>query len=139
MPPLTRWFVRTALIYFVAGTLLGVVLSLRGVLRLPAFLAGLDPGYVHLLTVGWITQLIAGVAHWLFPLRPGPAPRGNESLGWSVYGCLNAGLLLRLVGEPLAAARPTVAAATLIAVAAALQWWAGVGLALHLWPRVREK
>jgi hypothetical protein len=66
------------------------------------------------LIVGWLTQLIMGVAWWLFPplaigLRPGaPRParsgqalRGSESLFWATFISLNAGILLRSIFEPL--------------------------------------
>ena len=107
MPPLTRWFVRTALAYFVAALAVGVGLMLRLVIDLPAAVAALQPAYFHLLMVGWVTQLIFGVVFWMFPKSSAEHPRGSEALGWDTYWLLNAGLPLRAVGEPLTAIRPT--------------------------------
>src|SRR5436305_10063669 len=106
MPPLARWFVRTALVYLVAALLAGVALTLRPVLNLPSPISALQPVYFHLLMVGWVTQLIFGVVFWMFPKQSSDRPRGSEALGWASYGLLNAGLLLRAVGEPLAALQP---------------------------------
>ncbi len=63
--------------------------------------AGLTPVYYHLLLVGWVTQLILGVAIWMFPMFSQAHPRGNVKLTWATYFLLNLGLLLRVVGKPL--------------------------------------
>src|SRR5688572_7925264 len=101
MPTLTRWFVRSALVYFVAALLVGVLLAARSALALPAEVSALAPTYFHLLMVGWVTQLIFGVAFWMFPKFTLEQPRGSEALGWATYWLLNIGLLLRVIGEPL--------------------------------------
>jgi hypothetical protein len=55
-----------------------------------------------MLTVGWITQTIFGVAWWMFP-RPGPGrSHGPVGVAWAGYALLNVGLLLRLWFEPRA-------------------------------------
>ena len=97
----------------------------------------LRPTDVHLLVVGWISQLIFGVAYWMFP-RPLPGgPRGSERLGWAAFILINLGLLLRVVGEPLyASGRDTGA---LLAVSAACQLAAGWAFVLNTWPRVRGR
>src|SRR5664279_2804328 len=94
MPPVARWFIRTALVYLVAALLLGVALMLRLVLNLPPAIGALQPVYFHLLLVGWVTQLIFGVVFWMFPKHSSQQPRGSQALGWATYGLLNAGLLL---------------------------------------------
>lgn len=65
MPPLSRWFVRTALVYFVAALITGVALMLRLVVNLPPEVAALQPVYFHLLMVGWVSQLIFGRILWV--------------------------------------------------------------------------
>jgi hypothetical protein len=81
MPRLTRWFVKTALVYLVAALFVWVVEAAQTVLNLPLVIATVQPTYLHLFTVGWITQMIFGVAYWMFPrasLAPGhvaPTPR----------------------------------------------------------------
>ena len=135
MPRLSRWFVRAG---FVA---LGFALLLELLLARPSTLwptlpdAALHLGAVHLLTVGWLLQLITGVAFWMFPRHPTAPPRGDARLGWWGFSLLNLGLALRLLGEPwrLAYAGPSWP----LAISAVLQV-AAVGCIVRLlWPRVR--
>jgi hypothetical protein len=137
MPPLTRWYLRTALIYFVAGLAAGAVLALRGWVALPPAAAALTPVYFHLLMVGWVTQLIFGVVFWMFPKESSERPRGSERLGWATYGLLNAGLLLRAAGEPWLAVSGSALPRTLVAASAALQLAAGWAFVANTWRRVR--
>lgn len=139
MPPLTRWLVRTALACFVAALLLGAAMQMRAVTQAIPLLAAAWPGYVHLLTVGWVTQLIMGVAYWLFPRTDRSRPAPPEGLGWAGYGLLNTGLLLRLAAEPAAALDPATALRPLLPLSALLQLAAACCFALLLWPRVRER
>lgn len=50
--------------------------------------------------VGWVTQMIIGVAFWMFPKYTRERPRGSEALAWITYVLLNVGLLLRAIAEP---------------------------------------
>lgn len=77
MPVLTRWFLKAALLYLVAALITGVVLALPASSASPA-IAALTPVYFHLLMVGWVTQMIFGVAYWMFPRRKTPALVGPE-------------------------------------------------------------
>ena len=139
MPRLVRWFIKSSLLYLVAALLVGVVLAGRSLLGLPAGLAALGPVYFHLFMVGWVTQLIFGVAYWMFPKYSREKPRGSEALGWATYGLLNGGLLLRAVAEPLQAAHPGGVWGGLLALSALLQWLAGLGFVLNSWGRVKER
>jgi len=127
VPRVSRIFVRTALACLLAGLALGVAAAWPG--SPAAALPGLEPVRVHLLVVGWLTGLVVGVAHWLFPRRrEGPAP-------WVVYGLLYLGLLLRVVGEPAWRTTGAVGWARALAASAVLQAAALVVFAAMLWPR----
>jgi heme/copper-type cytochrome/quinol oxidase subunit 1 len=139
MPPLTRWYIRTALAYFVAALAIGAGLMLRLVIDLPTAVAALQPVYFHLLMVGWVTQLIFGVVFWMFPKLSAEHPRGSEALGWATYWLLNAGLLLRAVGEPLVAIQPGAGPGWLLAGSAVLQLLAGLAFIANTWARVKER
>ena len=131
MSRLSRWFIRTALVYLLLALVAGVWQAA------PARLAGISwPSYVHLLTLGWLTQLIFGVAHWMFP-RPPTASRRGEVLGWTTYWLLNVGLVLRVAGESFPALGHT--RAPLLAVSAALQLATGLLFVVNTWPRVRGR
>jgi hypothetical protein len=136
MPPLSRWLVKSG---FVS---LGLALFLELLLARPAALfpalpdAALHLGAVHLLTVGWLLQLISGVAFWMFPRHPTAPPRGDARPGWIALVLLNTGLALRLGGE---AWRLGGHGPGWPLMAAALLQLAAVGLLVRLlWPRIRE-
>ena len=139
MPTLTRWYLKTALVYLVASLLVGCLLAGRGLLPLPAAIGALTPTYFHLLMVGWVTQLIFGVAFWMFPKQSAAQPRGSERLGWATYWLLNAGLVLRGVGEPWQGLAPGMGPGLLVATSAVLQWLAGLAFFANTWPRVKER
>lgn len=140
MPRPIRFFVRTGLIYFAATLLLGLAMTARSVLGLPDFLGSLYPTYLHLLVVGWITQLIFGVSLWMFPAPPAGKRYGNPVVLWSIYGTLNAGLLLRALGEPgkfLTGSEGFMSA--VLVLSALLQWIAALLYTYSIWGRVRGK
>ena len=134
MPPLTRWFIKAALVYLVLGLSAGILLELPNGARI----AGLFPVYIHMLTFGWLTQLIFGVAFWMFPKFSKVEPRGYEWLGWATFLLLNVGLILRVIFELLRGALPSLSGWMLV-VAAILQWLSGIAFMINTWPRVREK
>jgi hypothetical protein len=112
--------------WLAAAMVVGLLLVWPGAPSLPY------PSYLHLITVGWLSNLIFGVAHWMFPRASAERPRGDERLAWTGWALLNAGLVARVVGEslPLPEALPTGAVLQLLAV-----WvWAA-----HLWTRVKGK
>ncbi len=137
MPPITRWFIKTALVYFVLALLVDLVIAFQG--WLPFSLPALFPIYIHLLAEGWLTFLIIGVALWMFPKFSREQPRGSERLNWAAYGLLNAGLLLRIIAEPLNTANPGGVAGWVLVASAVLQWSGGMAFVVNAWPRVKEK
>lgn len=139
MPTLTRWFLKSALAWLAAAGLVGAAMALRARLGLPAYVAALQPVYLHMFTVGWVTQLIFGVAHWMFPKPPPAAVARGVRLGWLTWLGLNAGLALRAAGEPWAAAGGGGAAAGALAAAALLQAGAVWLFIAAIWPRVRGR
>ena len=139
MPAVTRWFIKSSLVYLAAALLLALVQALPNPVRLPAFVRLMNPAFYHLFLVGWVTQMIFGVVYWMFPIITRARPRGHEVLGWACYGLLNVGLLLRVAGEPLISLRPDAGLGWLLAVAALLQWLAAVIFVILAWPRVKER
>jgi hypothetical protein len=136
VPTLTRWFIKSAILYLVAALALSVAMQSPLAGRVPV-LRVIWPTYLHLLVVGWLTQLIFGVAFWLFPKHPSASHRGSERLGWTCFGLLNVGLLLRVIAEPLQGlGRP---AGTLLIASAAVQLLAGWAFVTIAWPRVRQR
>ena len=141
MPSLSRWYIKAAMIYFIAALFLGVLQGFQSSLHLHPVVAASGPAYVHLLVVGWITQMIFGVAYWMFPkYAPAPAPpRGNDAIAVATFVLLNLGLLVRVVFEPVRAWHPDALPGWPLVMAAVAQWLAGVGFATNTWPRIKEK
>ncbi|MBM3139000.1 MAG: cbb3-type cytochrome c oxidase subunit I [Chloroflexi bacterium] len=83
-------FLQTALVFFVAGMVVGAV-----GLGAPAWMTHeRSVAHAHLLLVGWLMNTVIGVAWWMFPRIPGTVAGPAWVLtGW---GMLNGGLLLRV-------------------------------------------
>jgi|SRR5450759_499689 heme/copper-type cytochrome/quinol oxidase subunit 1 len=139
MPPLTRYFIKTALIYFVAALLIGVLLLARSAIDLPVEIAALSPVYFHLLMVGWVTQLIFGMLFWLLPKYSKERPRGNERLVWVAYILVNVGLVLRIIGEPIVSIKPEWGFGWMLMLSALLQLIGGWAFISNAWSRVKER
>jgi len=139
MPPLTRWFVKTSLVYFVLALVTGLLRTMTAIWKLPFPTGGLFPIYIHLLAEGWITLLIMGVIFWMFPKYSREKPHGSEMLGWLSYWLVNSGLLLRIISETASAQQPFTVWGWLLVLSAAIQWAGGMAFVLNTWGRVKEK
>lgn len=139
MPRLTRYFIKTALIYLVAALFVGALVLARAAFNWPDALAALTPVYFHLFMVGWVTQLIFGMLFWMLPKASKERPRGNERLAWMAFVLINTGLVLRAIGEPLVALQPEIGAGWLLALSAVLQLFGGWAFIGNAWPRVKER
>jgi hypothetical protein len=138
MPRLTRWFLRSGLVCLLLGLGLGV--AMPAAFASSPWAAALWPIQLHLLTVGWLTQLIFGVAWWLFPRAPSGPVRGSERAGWTSFWCLQAGMVLRVWLEPLRwTAELSAPGAPLLVASGLLHFAAAVAFTLAIWPRVRER
>ncbi|MBI2265681.1 MAG: hypothetical protein HYU64_10990 [Armatimonadetes bacterium] len=133
MPFETRLFVKTSMVYFILGVLIGGGgMILRG-------LTGQALSYhwvlihTHFLTVGWITQMIMGVALWMFPRYHKPPYKAVTV--WWIYGLMNGGLLLRALSEP-ATFSPGSPLGILLAVSGLAQILGVILFILSLWRRV---
>jgi cbb3-type cytochrome oxidase subunit 1 len=140
MPPLVRLYVRTSFLYFLGAFVLGALMALDSWLGLARWLRAVYLSQLHLLVVGWITQLALGVAYWMFPRfrkEENPEPRGSNRLTWTVFILLNTGLLLRFLFEPFYLMGPRPWLAALVALSGVLQALAALGFGLLIWGRVR--
>src|SRR5690606_37993876 len=77
MPTLARLFIKTALVYLGAALLVGVVMAGGSFVGFGGAYGMLWPVYLHLFVVGWLTELIFGVAYWLFPRHSRERPHGT--------------------------------------------------------------
>jgi hypothetical protein len=140
MPPIARTFVKAAFLYFLVAFLLGALMMLDRWLDFSRWLGALTMSQLHLLVVGWITQLAIGVAYWIFPRflkEQDPRPRGSDTLAWFVFASLNAGLLLRFAVEPFYTMNAQPWLAGLMALAGVLQALAALAFGWIIWGRIR--
>ncbi|MCA9773224.1 MAG: hypothetical protein KC466_12500 [Myxococcales bacterium] len=137
MPTLARWWIKSAMAYLVAALALGLARALGPWWDLPDLARAAGPVALHFFFVGWVTQMIFGVAYWMFPRATKERPRGNEALGWATFSALNVGLLGRAAAEPLGALGGAPWTAPVLVAAAALQWLAVVAFVGNTWRRVR--
>ncbi len=138
MPKLTRWFIKTSFVYLGLALITGLWMAAASIFNL-MMPGGLFPVYIHLLVLGWLTQLVFGVIYWMFPKYSPDKPRGHESLGWWTYALLNSGLLLRAIAEPLNSIQPNPVSGWMLVVSALIQFGAGLLFVLNSWPRIRER
>ncbi len=131
MPRLSRWFVRSALLYLALGFTFGALMLFnKGVPIDPAVLR-LLPAHIEFLLFGWTVQLAMGVAFWILPRFAGGASRGNEGAAWLAYGLLNAGIWLAGMGAVLG--WPTA----LLLLGRVAEAAAAAAFVVHAWPRVK--
>jgi hypothetical protein len=139
MPLLTRWAIRAAMLYLLVGLIAGALYWMNNAWNFWKPLTALNPVYIHLLVVGWITQLIYGVMYWMFPIISRSDMRGDPRQAWVALGALNAGLILRAVAEPWRVLEPNAVNQIGLILSAVFQVAAGYLIVLVCWPRVREK
>jgi hypothetical protein len=151
MPDTSRVFVKASIVYLCLGAILGALMLINRWIPLGQVAGLVRASHVEMLVVGWLTQLILGVAWWLFPplklglrgdtplpLRRGQAQRGSEPLFWATFLCLNAGVLLRAVFDPLYSLTRISSFGVLASVSGLFLFAAAVAFVANLWGRVRE-
>lgn len=124
MPPLAVAFVRTALGYLLAGTILGGWLLVDKAVHATPWIWALCPLHVDWLFMGWTLQLALGVASWILP-RPG-STLWHGRLGWASYGLLNGGLGLATLVRVLELIDPFPSMSGLVGVGYALMLAGGL-------------
>jgi uncharacterized membrane protein len=141
MPRESRMFVKAGFVYLVLTFAVGgVLLMLEALGRSVPYVFAIE--HAHLGEVGWLVNIVIGIALWMLPLNRErfPATQGRYPTA-VVYACfvlLNGGLLLRLIAEPwyqLGGGAP--AAAALLALAAISQPAAAALFVFVAWQRVR--
>lgn len=123
----SRWLVRTALLYLVAGAALGGLL-----LAAPAA-GGLGWWRAHaeLMLYGWVLQLAMGVAYWILPKHAAGPPRGPKALASAIHPLLNAGIVTSAVAWLAMLPPPVLAAGRTLELSAVMLF------AVVAWPRVK--
>lgn len=130
MPPLSQWAIRSALIYFLVGLTLGMLMLINKGVPINPSLWRLMPAHMEFLLLGWVAQLALAVAHWIVPRFRG-GDYGRLRVAWLSLGLLNAGVLL--VGGGTALGAPNWMTLT----GRLLEGGSAITFAIYIWPRVR--
>ena len=94
MPRVSVWLVRASLLHLLSGAILGAsYLAWRAAGWLP-YAATHRPVHVEQMLVGWLVQLVIGVAWWILPRPEAGVSRRAAALIWLVFVLLNTGVLL---------------------------------------------
>lgn len=136
MPLATRLFIKSGILYLIAGIILSLISEIPDLGLSPLLL----PVYWHMIVVGWITQIIMGVSYWMFPRATKGKRNTNSKIILASFITLNAGLLLRFIAEPFI---PLISNNELIfwsiVISSILQLTAIILYIMEIWPRVRGK
>ena len=104
MPRAARWLIRLSLVYLALGFTLGALLLFNKGIPLVPGVPRLLPAHIEFLLVGWLIQLVMGVATWIFPRFGVPrSAYGSEAASWVAFALLNGGVWLVAVGTVRAA------------------------------------
>jgi hypothetical protein len=151
MPVTSRLFVKASIIYLCLGAILGALMFINRWIPLGAWVSYIRVSHVEMLIVGWLTQLILGVAWWLFPplkiglradaslpIRRGQTQRGSEPLFWVTFALLNTAVLIQSVVQPLYTWSRVEAFHVLTGISGVLLLLAAIAFVINMWGRVRE-
>jgi len=137
MTPLVRRYVKTSLVFLLAGLLLG------GYVIVAEFIGGAYPArilvtaHAHLVLVGFVLMMVMGVATWMFPRPARDDSRYRPGLAEAVYWVLTAATALRAAAEIGLAATAAPGLRPLVAVGGLGQVAGTVLFVLNIWWRVR--
>jgi hypothetical protein len=140
MPHESCLFVKAGLIYLALTFVLGGALLIAEAMRV-ALPAVLGVEHAHLGMVGWLVNMVIGIALWMLPLNRErfPATQGRYP-SRAVYLCfalLNGGLAVRVLAEPWFV-RDGNAVASMLLVLAGLAQPAAIALFVFIaWQRIR--
>ncbi len=102
-----RLMLKTSIFYFIIGVLIGLLMYLSYWFNELSWAYALRAVHTHIILVGFVIQMIMGVALWMFPSVPSQEKTIEkrltpESHGIRLYVIFNSGVVLRSVFEPFA-------------------------------------
>ncbi|MEO0145021.1 MAG: hypothetical protein ABIL49_07050 [candidate division WOR-3 bacterium] len=100
-----RLMLKTSLIYLVIGIIIGFLMFLSYQIKELSWIYSLRVVHTHLILVGFVIQMIMGVALWMFPQKPTKQTDiekrfTSEKEGLILYFIFNIGIILRSLFEP---------------------------------------
>lgn len=138
MPRESRLFVKTSIVALVLTFFWGAAMAFA-----EATGHAIDPvwaiEHAHLAFVGWLVNIVIGIALWMLPLARDAFPQTQGRypawLPFVVWACLNGGLAMRICSEPFVSSN--AAAAFALGLSAVLQLAAIALFGAVAWARTR--
>lgn len=141
MPYESRLFVKTSLVGLALTFLVGAVTLIYEALGKP-LPAIVSVEHAHLGFVGWLVNLVIGIALWFLPLNreafPETQGRYPRHLPETIFVLLNGGLAIRLIAEPFIFRGEPSPVGPFIVLSALAQFVAIVLFGSIAWQRVRR-
>lgn len=131
MPLASVWLIRASFAHLVSGAILGALyLAWKAEGWMP-WVVSHRQIHVEQMLVGWMVQLVIGVAFYILPRTDNTAAYRSGPLIWVVFALLNAGVVMAALGSAPDYPPALLLTGRVLEVAAA-------GLfALHAWHRQR--
>lgn len=142
MPLEVRFFVKSSLVYLTLTFALGAAMLIAeasGVVWPSVFAVE----HAHLAFVGWLVNLVIGIALWLLPVNRSAFPRSQgrypPRLVRTSFYLLNGGIILRVLTEPYyELVNQGSAVRSVLVLAGVAQFAAIIIFAAIAWRRVRQ-
>jgi hypothetical protein len=97
MPRAATWLIRAALVHFLSGAMLGASYLVFKATGWPVFAATHLVVHQEQMLIGFLVQLVIGVAWWILP-RNEATNMGGPAI-WTCFVLVNVGVLLAALGR----------------------------------------
>ncbi len=131
MPKFSQLSIRAALLDLVVGGSIGGIMLVSKAIGVWPWIWYWRTAHIHAMLVGWVLNLIFGVAFWILPRLDAHGWRGSPWLVWLASGLLHSALAVLV----WASMWPWSAA---IYIASSLECLAAIAIAWHCWPRLQR-
>ena len=131
MPRASVWLIRIALLHLLSGAVLGTAYLVFKATGTPAWVATHRPVHMEQMLVGWMVQLVIGVAWWILPRPAEPERAPRAATMWLVGVLLNGGVVVAALGGSPRLPQALLPAGRMLEVLAVAVF------ALHAWRRQR--
>lgn len=132
-----RYFIKTAVIFLIAGVLSGIYISVaKNILYIP-FGPDLISAHAHIILVGSVMMMIMGVALWFFPRPEKSDKKYNPSLILITYWLITISTALRFVFQSAAGFVYLAWINVMITITSIFQVAAIILFFFSIWGRIR--
>ena len=132
-----RYFVKTSIIFLIAGIFLGLYMSLDKHLFYTGFSPELISAHTHIILVGSVMMMIMGVALWFFPRAEKDDKKYNPDLILVTYWIMTISTALRFLFQVIGSFIESKYIETGISVFSIFQVLAIILFFYAMWGRIR--